>query len=181
MQIPFQYSLHIQKDKAAKPRHKEFLAKEGEDPRKSLIDRLCRDIPADVCVTVYWKKFEQRCLKELADYIRKDNPDKATHLMSIHDNIVDLIEPFQSGAYYCREMQGSSSLKTVLPALCPDDPELDYSRLAIKDGIEASRTYAELHTKSDEEIAKTRTDLLEYCELDSLAMVKILEKLYECI
>ena len=78
------------------------------------------------------------------------------------------------------EMQGSYSIKQVLPALCPDDPELDYHNLdEIHHGGEASTAFAQLHTKSPEEVEQTRKNLLAYCKLDTLAMVKILEKLYE--
>lgn len=35
-QIPFQYSLHIQDKPCAEPEHREFLAEEGEDPRRAV-------------------------------------------------------------------------------------------------------------------------------------------------
>ena len=46
----------------------------------------------------------------------------------IHDHIVDLMVPFQKKQYYTRFMQGSYSIKYVLPALFLDDPELDLSQ-----------------------------------------------------
>jgi hypothetical protein len=100
--------------------------------------------------------------------------------MNIHDNMEDLMEPFASGAYYCKEMGGSYSIKSVLPALCPNDPELDYESLGlIKDGAVAMKKYASLHEQTPEKIAEIREALLAYCHLDTLAMVKVLEKLYE--
>jgi hypothetical protein len=97
--------------------------------------------------------------------------------------MIDLAAPFRSGAYYCREMCGSYSIKAVLPALCPPSgyPELDYMSLEIRNGSAAMSAYAELGDKPPEEIAVTRKALLEYCRLDTLAMVRILEKLYEAI
>ena len=185
--IPFQYSLHIQeKDKRKKLKHKEFLCeegKEGEDPRRDLAEELCKDIPEDSCVTAYYMPFEKKRLEELAEYIKKDDPKRAKHLLNIRDNIIDLMEPFQTGAYYCREMNGSHSIKQVLPALFPNDPDLDYKSLTIN-GATAGREYAKLPEvikKDKDQYEKTRTDLLAYCELDTYAMVKLLSKLKEAV
>jgi hypothetical protein len=73
------------------------------------------------------------------------------------------------------EMKGSYSIKKVLPALVP---ELSYQDLEIQEGGAASNTFAQMVQglfKGDE--VQTRKDLLEYCKLDTWAMVKILEKL----
>ena len=175
-QIPFQYSLHIQDELCGEAVHNEFLGEEGIDPRRTLAERLCTDIPRGACVIAYNMSFEKSRLKELA----RTFPDLAGHLMNIHDNMVDLATPFQSGAYYCREMGGSYSIKSVLPALCPDDRELDYTALnIIHNGNEAMNTYATLHEKQPEEIAEIRAALMAYCRLDTLAMVKVLGKLYQ--
>jgi hypothetical protein len=75
-------------------------------------------------------------------------------------------------------MRGSYSIKYVLPALFPDDPELNYSSLeGIHNGGEAMAAYATLDKKTDEEITEIRKQLLEYCKLDTYAMVKIFYKL----
>ena len=178
MQIPFQYSLHIQDAPCGPVLHKEFLGKEGIDPRRSLAERLCADIPMNVCLMAYNMSFEKTQLKGLAKLF----PDLTEHLMNMHDHMIDLMIPFQTGAYYCREMGGSYSIKKVLPALCPDDPELDYHTLnLIHDGGEAMAAFASLHEKPPEEIAEVRAALLAYCRLDTLAMVKILEKLYALV
>ncbi len=178
MQIPFQYSLHIQHEKCGECEHREHLGKEGTDTRRALAEQLCRDIPRDVCSLAYNMQFEKMVIRQLAD----EYPDLAPHLMNIHDNMRDLMVPFQNGDYYCREMQGSYSIKYVLPALCPNDPELDYHNLdEIHHGGEASTAFAELHKKSPEEIERTRKNLLAYCGLDTLAMVKIVDRLYEII
>lgn len=176
MQIPFQYSLHIQHEKGGECEHREHLGKEGTDTRRALAEQLCRDIPKDVCSLAYNMKFEKMIIKQLAN----EYPDLAEHLMNIHDNMKDLMVPFEKGDYYCKEMEGSYSIKLVLPALCPNDPELDYHNLEeIHHGSEASTAFAQLHTKPQEEIEQTRKNLLAYCGLDTLAMVKILEKLYD--
>ncbi|MBR0112758.1 MAG: DUF2779 domain-containing protein, partial [Clostridia bacterium] len=66
-QMPFQYSLHVQEFAGAEPEHYEFLGKEGTDPRRALAERLCEDIPEDVCVLAYNMGFEKGRIKELAD------------------------------------------------------------------------------------------------------------------
>lgn len=116
-QIPFQYSLHYYESENSELMHKEFLAESGKDPRRKLAERLCEDIPMNVCVTAYNKSFECGRIRELADAF----PDLADHLLNIEKNIVDLLVPFQSGYYYKKEMGGSFSIKSVLPALFPDD------------------------------------------------------------
>jgi len=173
-QIPFQYSLHIQAAPRGAAAHQEFLAKEGVDSRRSFAERLCADIPKNACIIAYYMGFEKGQIKRLAALF----PDLSDHLMSLHDNMMNLAIPFQSGAYYCKKMGGSYSIKAVLPALCPDDPELDYNALNIRNGSEAMNAYAELANKPPEEIEKIRAALLAYCRLDTLAMVRILEKLY---
>ena len=124
-QIPFQYSLHYVEQGGGELLHREFLAESGTDPRRAVAEALCRDIPAGACVTAYNKQFECARLRELAEAF----PDLAEHLLGIEKSIVDLLDPFQKGWYYRKEIGGSFSIKSVLPAVCPGDPELDYHGL----------------------------------------------------
>ena len=175
-QIPFQYSLHYIENEGGELKHKEHLAYPGEDPRRILAERLCKDIPLDVCTMAYNMGFEKGRIKSLAALY----PDLADHLMNIHDNIVDLMIPFQKKYYYCREMQGSYSIKYVLPALFPDDPALDYHNLeGVHHGGEAMETFKRMVDMGPDELEEWRGYLLKYCELDTYAMVKIWEKLME--
>jgi hypothetical protein len=120
--------------------------------------------------------FEKGIIKNLAEYF----PENSEELMSIHNNIKDLMEPFKSKYYYTKEMQGSFSIKYVLPALFPDDEALSYKNLdLVHDGSEAMNAYAALTELPEAEKLKVRESLLEYCKLDTLAMVKIWEKLNE--
>lgn len=175
-QIPFQYSLHIAK-RLGKYEHKEYLAEsDGTDPRRGLAEQLCRDIPTDVCVIAYNMSFEKTVIKELAEAF----PDLYNHLMRIHDNIVDLLVPFREGCYYVPAMGGSFSIKSVLPALFPNDPELDYHNLSgVHNGSEAMDIFPKIKEMSFLKARRARKDLLRYCELDTWAMVKIWEKLVE--
>ena len=173
-QIPFQYSLHYIESEGGTLEHKEYLAISGEDPRRAIAEALCRDIPMNVCVTAYNKAFECTRLKELAETF----PDLSEHLLNIKENIVDLLVPFQSGYYYNKAMGGSFSIKSVLPAIFPDDPELDYHNLeGVHNGSEAMNIFPKIQYMEPEEQKKARHDLLKYCELDTYAMVKVWQEL----
>jgi hypothetical protein len=94
----------------------------------------------------------------------------------------DLLVPFQSGYYYNKAMGGSFSIKSVLPALFPNDPALDYHNLdQIHNGGEAMTIFPQIQFMSPEEPEKTRYNLLQYCKLDTYAMVKVWEKLKETV
>lgn len=174
MQIPFQYSLHYYETDGDPLKHKEFLAESGSDPRREIAERLCADIPKDACVLAFNMTFERTCIKALAAAF----PDLAEHLMSIHGNIKDLIEPFRAGSYYTREIGSSFSIKSILPAMFPNDPELDYHALdGVHNGSEAMTIFPKMQFMSPEERERTRHNLLEYCKLDTLAMVKVWEEL----
>jgi len=83
--------------------------------------------------------------------------------------------PFRQKHYCSPEMKGSYSIKAVLPALVP---ELSYDELEISEGGLASIAFESLWNETDMMIiAETKDQLLEYCKLDTLAMVKILGKL----
>ena len=173
-QIPFQYSLHYIETKGGPLLHKEFLAESGPDPRRALAEHLCADIPEAACVLVFNDTFEKTRIKELAAAF----PDLAEKLLNIRENIRDLLDVFRDGAYYNRAIGGSFSIKSVLPAMFPDDPALDYHALeGVHNGGEAMTIFPEIQFMSPEEREITRKNLLKYCELDTLAMVKIWEEL----
>ena len=175
-QIPFQYSLHWLESADGELKHTEFLAEAGVDPRRALAEKLCADIPMNVCTTAYNMSFEKNVIKKLAEIY----PELSSHLMNIHNNIQDLMIPFSKKYYYLPEMQGSYSIKYVLPALYPDDPSLDYHNLeGIQKGDQASNAFKAMKNMSPEEVAETRKNLLAYCKLDTFAMVKVWEKLKE--
>ena len=128
----------------------------------------------NVRVIAYYKSFECGRIKELAETF----PDLADHLLNIESNIKDLLVPFQSGYYYNKAMGGSFSIKSVLPAIFPDDPELNYKNLEqIHNGGEAMSIFPKIKDMPKDEQETTRKNLLQYCELDTYAMVKIWEEL----
>jgi hypothetical protein len=177
MQIPFQYSIHIEQSDG-RLEHHEFLAEEETDPRYELAKRLVEDIPTDVTVLAYNMSFEKSVIKKLADSFE----DLAPQLMAIHDNIKDLMIPFQKKYYYTPAMKGSYSIKYVLPALVPDMAQAYNNLELVQNGSDAMQAYPKLASIKDKnEVKKLRDALLEYCKLDTLAMVKVLEKLKESV
>lgn len=171
MHIPFQYSLHYLKTKGAELQHFEFLANAGDDPRIPFIEKLFQDIGESGDILVYNKSFEIKRLSEISEAF----PQYKMKIDNLISRIKDLIVPFQKKYYYTNDMKGSYSIKYVLPALVP---ELNYNNLPISEGGLASLTFESLFNENNPEVInQKRKNLLEYCKLDTFAMVKILEKL----
>lgn len=178
MQIPFQYSLHILHEDGTLE-HKEFLGDENSDPRNDLINQMLSDITATGSIVAFNQSFEMSRIKELANY----NSEKKDELLALNERFIDLIVPFRGRGYYHPNFNGSFSIKSVLPAMFPNDPELDYKKLgSIQNGGDAMDTFANLHLLKDKSKRDDiRKDLLAYCHLDTLAMVRILEKLHKIV
>ena len=173
-QIPFQFSIH-KDDGKGNLEHFEFLAEVGTDPRYELALNLIKFIPQDACVLAYNMSFEKRVIRCLAEIY----PQISNKLMAIHDNIKDLMAPFVSKSYYHPKMQGSYSIKYVLPALVPEFESAYNDLNLIHHGGEAMQAYEAMAYMSAKERDAYKKALLAYCKLDTLAMVKVLEKLRE--
>jgi len=172
-QIPFQYSLHSQENKACEIKHNYYLAENNPniDPRKALIEQMIEQTKNAKTILVYHIPFERSRINEMI----RDFPEYAQELTVIVEKLVDLIIPFKKHFYRTETMEGSSSIKKVLPALIP---EFSYADLEIGNGMAASNAFLDLYYCDDKEvITKTRENLLKYCHLDTLAMVKIFEVL----
>ena len=178
-QLTTQYSLHYRETEGGELQHKEYLAPSVGNPLRPLAEHLCLDIPSEACIIVYNKGFERTRIKEMADAF----PDLANKLMAIRDNVRDLFDPFRSGFYYTPSMGGSFSIKSVLPALFPGDSDLDYHALdnICQNGGDAMSLFPKLKDMNPKAETKARHALLDYCRLDTLAMVKVLEKLRSTI
>jgi hypothetical protein len=173
-QLVFQYSLHIQTENRVL-KHREYLAEPSPDidPRINFIKQLINDCGKSGDILVYNIGFERGKLNELISIF----PIYTFEITNIIGRMKDLMIPFQKKWYYTPEMKGSYSIKYVLPALVP---ELSYQDLEIKEGGTASSIYTQMVSGEYEgDIEKTKKDLLEYCKLDTYAMVRILDKLKE--
>jgi len=169
-QIPFQYSLHIKTSPDAELQHLEFLAEAGVDPREALIASLKGHFGDTGSILVWYQSFEESRLRELA----RDFPQHAEFIDGLIARLKDLIVPFKQGWVSSEAFGGSSSIKNVLPVMVP---ELSYKDLNIQEGGTASFMFSQLAAMPPNVIHKTRKDLLAYCKLDTLAMVKIWEKI----
>jgi hypothetical protein len=124
-------------------------------------------------IVVYYKPFEKGVLDSLGDQF----PEYRTAMDQRIERLVDLRDPFSQRLIYTPAMGGSMSLKAVLPALVP---ELSYEALEIQNGTQAMAAFLALTDPADaSEIEARRSDLWEYCRLDTLAMVRILDVLME--
>ena len=171
--IPFQYSLHILQENGDLE-HKEFLADETEDPRLELTQRLLQDLTDQGTIFAFHQSFEIGVINGLAGHFDQ----YAAQLRSLIGRFKDLEIPFKNLMYYHPDFHGSFSIKSVLPALFPNDPELDYKNLDIQSGDAAMDIFPHLHEVDDPDEKKSiRKSLLAYCHLDTLAMVRIWEKL----
>lgn len=170
-QIPFQYSLHrLAAD--GKLEHHAFLDLSGEDPSRRIAEDLVRHCAGEEPVFAYNKSFEAGCIQRLAD--RFDDLKEA--LFHLRNRLHDL-HPIVRDNFYDPSQQGSWSIKKVLPALVPD---LNYEALdGVKDGGGAMNAYLEAVRSETtvERKAEIERQLLAYCHLDTLAMVRMRERL----
>jgi hypothetical protein len=170
-QVTFQWSCHAQ-HQDGKLTHTEFLDASGEFPARACIEKLLAALGESGPIVVYFATFEKTRLKELAELY----PDLAPRITPVIDRLFD-IWPVMKEHYYHPSMNGSWSLKKVLPAVVPD---LDYSALGdVADGGGAQRAYIELiNPQTDATRSKAlREALLRYCGLDTMAMVRIVQTL----
>jgi hypothetical protein len=169
-QIPVQVSIHsLAAD--GKLRHSEFLA-DGPGQRLELVESLRQGI-GDTGHCVSWNKsFEIGCNKGLAIAF----PVYAQFLNSMNERTVDLMEVFKRD-YVDIRFKGSTSIKNVLPIVCP---HLSYDGLAVGNGGTAMAAWLSMSREADPDVkAKKREELLEYCQLDTFAMVEIYKFLLE--
>ena len=173
-QVPTQYSSHCCDNVGHVMAHAEYLCDHTKDSRFDLAKRLIEDLPGNGSIIVY-SNFEKTIINALAVAF----PSLAPSLESLVDRIVDLQDIIIKNFYH-PDFGGSVSLKSTLPALVPD---MSYSSLAIGEGETAMVTFAYLAMgRYDNESADAeRRNLLEYCKQDTLAMVKLHERLDEYV
>ncbi|PQJ16277.1 hypothetical protein BST99_11615 [Aureicoccus marinus] len=98
-------------------------------------------------------------------------PQFENYLKYMNGHMYDLMEVFKQD-YVDYRFRGSTSIKKVLPVVCP---EFSYSDLKIQDGGMALDTWGRLMLDANflGDPQETRKNLLDYCRLDTLAMVEI--------
>jgi hypothetical protein len=169
-QIPIQYSIHICESSGKIICHRDYLADPCHDCRRELAERLIEDLKGEGSIITY-SSFEKTTITKLS----KTFPDLSDDLQSLNERIVDL-EPCIKCVNH-PEFCGRTSIKVVLPVLVSD---LSYQGLDIADGDTALVTFAMMAQgkMNADEIARKRAALLEYCKMDTLAMVRLHEALH---
>ncbi len=166
--IPFQWSLH-QLDQADQLTHSEFLASGDQDPRREFTERLIEALGQSAQPIVVYSSYEKTVLNGLADHF----PDLNESIQAIIDRLVDLLVVTRKHIYQAG-FKGSFSIKAVGPSLVPG---LGYDQLeGVADGMAASATYGALVSGNlgpDQDPEAIRQELIEYCKLDTMAMVEV--------
>lgn len=169
-QIPFQFSVHLL-SADGKLTQDAFLDLSGANPSQPCAEKLISICAEPGPIFAYNAGFERSRIRDLAERL----PHLRTDLLSINERIVDLL-PVAREHYYHPSQHGSWSIKAVLPAMFPNDPALSYQALdGVQDGGGAQTAYLEaIHPKTPPgRKAQLQQQLLAYCKLDTLAMVKL--------
>jgi hypothetical protein len=169
--VPVQFSVHIEQGRRLA--HHAWIAEGPDDPRPALARALVQACAGARCVVAYYASFERDCLEQMAEAV----PQLSAELLDIAARLVDLLPVVRNHVYH-PDFGGGFSIKQVLPALVP---ALAYRDLAFQDGMLASLELMRLMQQQERIPLAARTrlrdDLLAYCERDTLAMVKLLERL----
>jgi hypothetical protein len=169
--VPVQFSYHY--ERSGELAHAAWIVTGAGDPRRGLAEALIESCQEARTIFAYNANFEKQCIKGLA----RELSDLEAELMRIHDRIEDLLPVVRNYVYH-PEFYGGFGLKVVLPLLCPD---LSYQGLAITNGEVASQLLESIACGTavwtDGEREKVLCDLRAYCELDTLGLVRLYQRL----
>lgn len=186
----FQFSVHIEREPGVCNKDSDnvsFIAKTHDDLRQELIEALLQVIKDDQgTVMVYNESFEKTRLKEMGQIF----PAHKERLDDIASRLFDLMvlvktnsklyqrlgydeEEAKAINYYHHDLNGSYSIKKVLPLFSP----LSYKGMSIGNGTQALMAYANFPKMDQATFEQTYNDLLAYCKQDTWAMFEILNGL----
>lgn len=171
-QIPFQWSDHIMNEPDAEVSHEEFLhQKPGKDPRKYFVESLLKTVEKDEGHIVVYSDFEKSRLQELA----RDYPQYDTRIAKVIDRLYNLEKTVRTSVSH-PDFKGKTSIKYVLPAVVKEN---DYKGLSIGNGGVAMTRYRQAINGEipQEEASQVYKDLLVYCGVDTMSMVKVFNAL----
>lgn len=172
-QMVFQYSLHTIDAPGAEMRHSEYLSRGDDGLSRSVAENLRDAMSGGIgTVLVWYESFEKGRNDEMAAMF----PDLADFFNEVNEKTYDLMKIFSENLYIHPDFKGRNSIKKVMPVLVPS---LDYTALGISDGLAATIKWfhAAKRKLPDVERETIFQDLLEYCTLDTLAMVEIYDVL----
>lgn len=167
---PFQYSLHIRAGKAGPLTHQEYLAPCDIDWRREFAESLIAAL-GEVGSVVVYSPYERTVIRQLIAWF----PDLESQLAAVSSRLFDLEKVVRKG-YLHPGFRGKTSIKKVLPVMAP---ELDYAGMEVAGGEDAAAVFGfmVIGDYQPESHPKHRANLLEYCKLDTLAMVRVHEEL----
>jgi len=170
-QLPFEWSVHVQRQAGAEPEHYEFLATDASDPRRAFISTLCDVLSDSGRIVVYNAAFEDQRLSDLATWL----PEFSGRISKIRRRLWDLLPIIRNNVYH-PQFGGSFSLKSVLPALVSN---MSYDGMVVADGKCAGLVWESLVNGEldGEESDRTKKALREYCGQDTMGMVRLVEVL----
>ena len=161
--FPVQYSLHVLEEDGSLT-HREYLEREARLSLR-LIEQMQADIGPVGSIVSWHASFEKTRNREMGESF----PEKAPFLKDMNDRMVDLEDVFKTD-YVDALFDGSTSIKKVLPIVCP---HLDYSDLDVQDGTAAMEAWERMINSKPEEAEPIARALVNYCERDTFAMVEI--------
>ena len=173
-EVPFQFVIYIAEQGKTEMPCIEYLHTDDKDPRQALIDTLVDSIPSEGSVVAYYKSFEAKCLRGLAEF----DPANADNLISIESRLWDVMVPIKQYVYD-PSFLGSFSLKSVGPALLGE--KASYTDMAVSDGTEARISFAKMISDQTSKTDKQRIyeTLSEYCRKDTYLMVELVNWIRE--
>jgi hypothetical protein len=179
-QVPVQMSVH--REDGTGLRHFDWLADGPGDPREEAARRLIEFTAGARTIFAYYAPFERQRIEEMEGCL----PHLAPALAAVRERVADLLPLVRDFVYHPR-FEGRFGLKSVAPVLAA---EIDYVRLAVADGGEATRLLygllfepagggkpargpAAAGAVDREARERIRRDLLAYCRTDTEALVAL--------
>lgn len=165
-QILTQYSIHKCDKVDSITDHFEYIADHTQDCRKIIAKNLVEILGTTGSIVTY-SSFEKHIIEKLILIC----PELMEQLKAITNRIVDMEEILRLN-YYDKRFHGRTSIKKVLPVMIP---EMNYNELEIGEGGVALSAFAymAMGLYDEEKVKETKKNLLKYCKLDTLALVKM--------
>ncbi len=192
-QIVYQYSIHVILDpkdfsfeEMKNVIHYEWLAEDRDNFHTDAWNNFVQVFKKHgEGVYVAWNdSFEKNCIKRALDNWGEEFDNVTIDWMErIQEETIDLMIPFKYKFYYHKDLKGSYSIKYAGPHFAE---EINYKNLNLVQRGDQSAAVAKMWLRekskqSDFDWASRRSDMLKYCEYDTLLMVAILERLKEKI
>jgi hypothetical protein len=167
-QIPFQYSLHTIERQNSEVLSSAFLAEPSKDFREDFLVSLLKDLGTEGTILVWNIGFERSKMYDLSFLF----PQYQSQIKAVIERMIDLAIPFQKRWFYHHLFSCSFSIKQVLPVIAPD---LCYKNLTVNNGDDASVLFMKMMIEPNKDWTTERKHLLDYCALDTYAMVRIVQ------